>query len=197
MFSVLVCCILETGSNQDRSYKQSSLLGASTSPHLDVESSNSSLFTHSCHILSCQHGCIGTCLLRTVSNKTHRSQLAQECIKKAQSKQKHQYDKKSSETKLQVDDRVMVHFPGVVHGKAWKFARHILDPTKYCLSHLQMLKCDLLAFTQHTLARIKGKNMPDVSTTFSVVLLSGKYKKEECSSYLYHREKGMHKYSGN
>lgn len=44
------------------------------------------------------------------------------------------YDQKSSEMKLQVDDCVMVHFPGVVCGKLWKkrpyFGSYkILSPT--------------------------------------------------------------------
>lgn len=55
---------------------------------------------------------------------------AGEFIKKAQSKQKRQYDKKSSESKLQANDHVMVRFPSVVQGKAWKFARLYFGPYK-------------------------------------------------------------------
>ena len=54
--------------------------------------------------------------------------LAQDNIKTAQNKQKRQYDKKSSESKLHVDDRVMVHFPNSIQGKAWKFARPYFGP---------------------------------------------------------------------
>ena len=54
--------------------------------------------------------------------------LAQDNIKTAQKKQKRQYDRRSSESKLKVDDRVMVHFPSAVQGKAWKFARPYFGP---------------------------------------------------------------------
>ena len=76
-------------------------------------------------------------------------------------------------------------------------AQYIINAAYCAIAGRSVSKHNYSLFTQHTLARIKEKYMPDVSTTFFVVLLSGKYKKEECSSYLYHREKGIHKYSGN
>ena len=45
-------------------------------------------------------------------------------------KQKAQYDKKSKQSQLKVQDRVMVHFPSAVKGKAWKFARPYFGPYK-------------------------------------------------------------------
>ena len=49
--------------------------------------------------------------------------MARENVRKAQKKQKHLYDRKSKQPDLKVGDRVMVCFPVVVCGKAWKFAR--------------------------------------------------------------------------
>ena len=60
--------------------------------------------------------------------------LAQDNIKTAQKKQKRQYDCKSSESKLKVDDRVMIHFPSAVQGKAWKFVR-LYFPSDLTHSH--------------------------------------------------------------
>ena len=54
--------------------------------------------------------------------------MAQDNIKSAQKKQKQQYDKRSVESMLRVGDRVMVYFPRVVQGKAWKFARPYNGP---------------------------------------------------------------------
>lgn len=56
--------------------------------------------------------------------------LAHENIEKAQKKQKQQYDKRATPMKLKVGDRVMVHFPNQVKGKAWKLARPYFDPYK-------------------------------------------------------------------
>ena len=50
-------------------------------------------------------------------------QLAHENIKKAQAKQKAQYDKKTNVKPLSIGGRAMVHMPGQVQGNAWKFAR--------------------------------------------------------------------------
>ena len=53
---------------------------------------------------------------------------AQANIKTAQKNQRVQYDRKSSESKLKVGDRVMVYFPSSIQGKAWKFARPYFGP---------------------------------------------------------------------
>ena len=47
---------------------------------------------------------------------------------RAQQKQKQKYDKKSQEIKWKVGDRVMVHMPGTIKGKAWKFVRAFYGP---------------------------------------------------------------------
>lgn len=54
--------------------------------------------------------------------------LAHRNIARAQKKQKTQYDKKATQPKLKVGDRVMVHFPSQVTGKAWKLARPFFGP---------------------------------------------------------------------
>ena len=54
--------------------------------------------------------------------------LARDNIKAAQTKQKRQYDHKSSVSKLKVNDGVMVHFPSAAQGKAWKLARPYFGP---------------------------------------------------------------------
>ena len=54
--------------------------------------------------------------------------LAHSQIDRAQQKQKQQYDKKSKEINWKVGDRVMVHMPGKIRGKAWKFARAFYGP---------------------------------------------------------------------
>ena len=54
--------------------------------------------------------------------------LAHQNIKKAQSKQKTQYDKRSTAPKVKVGDRVMVYFPDQVKGKVWKLARPYHGP---------------------------------------------------------------------
>ena len=54
--------------------------------------------------------------------------MACENVRKAQKKQKPHYDRKSKQPYLKVGDRVMVYFPNVVHGQAWKFARPYYGP---------------------------------------------------------------------
>ena len=49
-------------------------------------------------------------------------------IAHAQRHQKKQYDKRSQEVKWQVGDRTMVHMPGTIRGKAWKFAQAFYGP---------------------------------------------------------------------
>ena len=63
-----------------------------------------------------------------VANLSDAQQLAHENVRRAQAKQKAQYDKKSACQPLSVGDRVMVHMPGRVQGKAWKFARPYFGP---------------------------------------------------------------------
>ena len=63
-----------------------------------------------------------------VANLSDAWAVAHQNIKGAQVKQKPQYDKKSKPSPLKVDDRVMVHFPSTVRGKAWKFARPYFGP---------------------------------------------------------------------
>ena len=63
-----------------------------------------------------------------VTNLSDAWQLAHENVRRAQAKQKAQYDKKSVCQPLSVGDRVMVHMPGQVQGKAWKFARPYFGP---------------------------------------------------------------------
>ena len=53
---------------------------------------------------------------------------AKEHIAHAQDKQKQQYDKKAKESPVKVGDRVMVHMPGTVKGKAWKLVRPFHGP---------------------------------------------------------------------
>ncbi len=55
-------------------------------------------------------------------------QTAQECIKNKQKHQKSMYDKTAREPNLEVGQRVMVHMPGEVQGKTWKFARPFHGP---------------------------------------------------------------------
>ena len=54
--------------------------------------------------------------------------LAHQNIKKAQSKQKAQYDKRCRTPAIKVGDKVMVYFPDQVKGKAWKLARPYHGP---------------------------------------------------------------------
>ena len=54
--------------------------------------------------------------------------MARDNVRKAQKKQKRHYDRKSKQPVLKVGDRVMVYFPNVVRGKAWKFARPYYGP---------------------------------------------------------------------
>ena len=59
----------------------------------------------------------------SVANLSDAWQLAHENVRRAQTKQKAQYNKKSVCHPLSVGDHVMVHMSGQVQGKAWKFAR--------------------------------------------------------------------------
>lgn len=54
--------------------------------------------------------------------------LAREHIKGAQERQKCSYDKKAKEHQFKPGDRVMIHMPGTVSGKAWKLARPYHGP---------------------------------------------------------------------
>ena len=66
--------------------------------------------------------------MEMVANLSEAWALAHGHIDRAQQKQKQQYDKKSQEIKWKVGDRVMVHMPGTIKGKAWKFARAFYGP---------------------------------------------------------------------
>ena len=63
-----------------------------------------------------------------VCNLSDAWTLAHQNISKAQKKQKQQYDRKAKMRKYRVGDRVFVHMPGDVSGKAWKFARPFHGP---------------------------------------------------------------------
>ena len=63
-----------------------------------------------------------------VANMSDAWSLAHGNIEAAQKKQKYQYDRNSKQSILKVSDRVMVYFPNVVQGKAWKFARPYYGP---------------------------------------------------------------------
>ena len=65
-----------------------------------------------------------------VANLSNVWQLAHENVRRAQAKQKVQYNKKSVCHPLSVGDCVMVHMSGQVQGKAWKFARPYFGPYK-------------------------------------------------------------------
>ena len=54
--------------------------------------------------------------------------LAREKIQIAQFNQKKQYDKRAKEHRFQVGDRVMIHMPSTVTGKAWKLAHPFHGP---------------------------------------------------------------------
>ena len=69
-------------------------------------------------------------LSEMVANLSDAWALAHQNIEQAQTKQKLQYDKKSSASTLRVGDRVMVFFPSQVKGKAWKLARPYFGPYK-------------------------------------------------------------------
>ena len=53
---------------------------------------------------------------------------AKEHITHAQDKQKQQYDKCAKESPVKAGDRVIVHMPGSVKGKAWKLVRPFHRP---------------------------------------------------------------------
>ena len=54
--------------------------------------------------------------------------LAREKIKIAQASRKKQHDKRAKEHQFRVGDRVMIHMPSAVTGKAWKLARPFHGP---------------------------------------------------------------------
>ncbi len=64
-------------------------------------------------------------LSELVANLSDAWAVAHENIKKAQQKQN---DKKRFVSKLKVGDKVMVYFPNLAQGKAWKFARPYCGP---------------------------------------------------------------------
>lgn len=66
--------------------------------------------------------------MEMVANLSDAWALAHAQIDRAQKKQKQQYDKKSQEIKWKVGDRVIVHMPGTIKGKAWKFAQAFYGP---------------------------------------------------------------------
>ena len=81
-----------------------------------------------------------------VANLSDAWALAHQNIEKAQRKQKAQHDKQSSESNLKVGDRVMVHHPNQVKGKAWKFARPYFGPYQVLSltptnAEVQLLNC--------------------------------------------------------
>ena len=66
--------------------------------------------------------------MELVANLSDAWALAHAQIDHAQKKQKQQYDKKSQVIQWKDGDRVMVHMPGRIKGKAWKFARAFYGP---------------------------------------------------------------------
>ena len=66
--------------------------------------------------------------MEMVANLSDAWALAHAHIGRAQEKQKLQYDKKSKKMEWKVGDRAMVHMPGTIKGKAWKFARAFYGP---------------------------------------------------------------------
>ena len=65
---------------------------------------------------------------RTVNYLSDAWSAAKRHITHAQDKQKQQYDKHAKESPVKVGDRVMVHMPGSVKGKAWKLVRPYHGP---------------------------------------------------------------------
>ena len=63
-----------------------------------------------------------------VCNLSDAWELARQNICQAQKKQKQHYDQKARMREYHVGDRVFVHMPGEVRGKAWKFARPFHGP---------------------------------------------------------------------
>ena len=63
-----------------------------------------------------------------VANLSDTWALACKNIKNAQTKQKKQYDRRSKDSGLVAEDRVMVYMPGTVKGKTWKFAQQYHGP---------------------------------------------------------------------
>ena len=88
-----------------------------------------------------------------VANLSDAWQLAHENVRRAQGKQKAQYDKKSVCQPLSVGDRGMVHMPEQVQGKAWKFACPYFGPYE-------------VVGTTPTNAEVQLLNHPTVSPIF-------------------------------
>jgi len=63
-----------------------------------------------------------------VCNLSEAWELARQNISQSQKKQKQHYDKRARLRDYHVGDRVFVHMPGDVRGKAWKFARPFHGP---------------------------------------------------------------------
>lgn len=63
-----------------------------------------------------------------VCNLSDAWKLAQHNVCQAQRKQKQQHDRKAKSREFHVGDRVFVHMPGDVRGKAWKFSRPFHGP---------------------------------------------------------------------
>ena len=66
--------------------------------------------------------------MELVANLSDAWAIAHSHIDSSQKKQKQQYDKRCKEMHWKVGDRVMVHMPGTIKGKAWKFARAFYGP---------------------------------------------------------------------
>ena len=88
-----------------------------------------------------------------VANLSDAWALPHQNIKKAQCKQKVQYDKRSTTPKIKVWDRVMAYFPDRVKGKAWKLDRPYLGSYQ------------VLSLTP-TNAKVRLINSPQSNSTF-------------------------------
>ncbi len=88
-----------------------------------------------------------------VTNLSDSWSLAKENIKVAQCKQKREYDKRAKVPQYEVGDRVMVHMPGEVRGKAWKLARPFHRPFR------------VLGLTPSN-AEVRLVDQPDADTIF-------------------------------
>ena len=78
---------------------------------------------------------------------------AQENIKSAQQKQKHNYDRHTKEIHYEIGDRVMVYMPNAVKGKAWKLARPFYGPYR-------------VLSTTPTNVEVKPVDKPDADSIF-------------------------------
>ena len=88
-----------------------------------------------------------------VANFSEAWQLARQNVQQAQKKQKQYYDQKTKEPQYRVGDRVFVHMPGAVQGKAWKFSRPFYGPYR------------ILELT-HTNASVRPVDRPQESSIF-------------------------------